>query len=49
MKVKKEDKVVKHMKSFKKLLDHNKENKVISKKAHNALMEDTEALIQQWK
>ncbi|MFJ7936082.1 S8 family serine peptidase [Sporosarcina sp. NPDC096371] len=42
------EKVVKHMKSFKVLLDHQLENKLISEKAYNALKADTDVLIQKW-
>ncbi|MTW87675.1 hypothetical protein F3157_18835 [Virgibacillus dakarensis] len=42
------DKVVKHMKNFKLLLDHQKENELISEKAYNALKSDAEKLIQKW-
>ncbi|MFJ7936076.1 FIMAH domain-containing protein [Sporosarcina sp. NPDC096371] len=42
------DKVIKHMQSFKLLLDQQLENQLISDKANNALKADADALIQQW-
>ncbi|MFJ7932921.1 beta-N-acetylglucosaminidase domain-containing protein [Sporosarcina sp. NPDC096371] len=42
------DKVVKHMKSFKVLLDNQKASKLISDKAYNALVESAAAVIQKW-
>ena len=42
------EKVVKHMKSFKILLDYQKENKLISEKAYKALMASTDELIKKW-
>lgn len=43
------EKVVKHMQSFKLLLDQQVEHKLISDKAYNALQADTDALIKKWK
>lgn len=47
---KKEDaqKVVKHLESFKLLLDHQKKNKLISEKAHKILKSRTDSLITSW-
>lgn len=42
------EKVVKHMESFEMLLNHQKENALISDEAYNALKADTEALIRKW-
>lgn len=42
------DKAIKHMKNFKMLLDHQKENGQISDKAYQTLMDDTESMIKQW-
>ena len=42
------EKVVKHMKSFKILLDYQKENKLISEKAYKALVASTDELIKKW-
>lgn len=42
-------KVVKHMESFKQLLDHQKENELISNKAYDLLKADTDSLIKKWK
>ena len=42
------EKVVKHMKSFKLLLDHQREKELISKEAYNALVIDADALIKKW-
>lgn len=42
------DKAIKHMKSFKQLLDYQKENELISDKAYNALKSDADSLIEQW-
>ena len=42
------EKVVKHMKSFKLLLDHQKENEVISNRAYDTLYAKTEFLISEW-
>jgi adenine deaminase len=41
-------KVIKHMKGFKQLLEHQRENKLISEKAYNALKEDADSLIKKW-
>ena len=41
-------KVVKHMESFKVLLDHQKENKLISGKACNTLKDAADSLISKW-
>src|SRR5699024_599973 len=41
------NKLFKHMKSLKKLLNHQKENKLISDKAYDTLMEKTETLIKE--
>ena len=41
-------KVVKHMKSFKALLDYQKENKLISDKAYKTLMASAGELIKKW-
>lgn len=43
------EKVVKHLKGFKVLLDHQKENDLISKKAYDALKADADDLIKKWK
>ncbi|MFJ7933271.1 S8 family serine peptidase [Sporosarcina sp. NPDC096371] len=43
------DKVMKHMKGFKVLLDQQKESKLISDKAYNALMASTDEMIKNWK
>ncbi|MTW87184.1 DUF1343 domain-containing protein [Virgibacillus dakarensis] len=42
------DKVIKHMKSFKALLDYQKENELISDKAHKMLQTKADAMIQIW-
>src|SRR5699024_1322290 len=42
------EKVVKHMESFKQLLDHHKENEMITAKAHSYLMTETDQLIEKW-
>ncbi|MFJ7932922.1 glycosyl hydrolase family 95 catalytic domain-containing protein [Sporosarcina sp. NPDC096371] len=42
------DKLVKHMKSFKVLIDHQKESKLISDKAYKALLASADALIKSW-
>ncbi|MFJ7936071.1 glycoside hydrolase domain-containing protein [Sporosarcina sp. NPDC096371] len=42
------DKVVKHMKSFKVLLDYQKERQSISDKAYNALQENADVMIKNW-
>lgn len=42
------DKAIKHMDSFKQLVTYQKENKLISEQAYNALMEDVDALLQKW-
>lgn len=42
------DKVVKHMKSFIVLLDHQKDSKLLSDKAYNALRAGAAGLIQKW-
>lgn len=44
----KEDKVIKHMKSFKLLLNHQMENKLISEQAFNNLEPYTDYLIEKW-
>ncbi|MCJ7841530.1 glycosyl hydrolase family 18 protein [Lederbergia sp. NSJ-179] len=41
-------KVVKHMESFKLLLDHQKENKLISEKAYNRLKAGADSLVAKW-
>ncbi|MFJ7936681.1 FIMAH domain-containing protein [Sporosarcina sp. NPDC096371] len=43
------DKVVKHMKGFKVLLDYQKESGLISEKAYNALIAGADVLIKNWK
>lgn len=43
---KKMEKSIKHLKSFKKLIDHQYENESISEKAHQVLISNTEHLIQ---
>lgn len=47
-KTNKADKVVKHLKGFKKLLDHQKNNDLISDKAYNQLTNDADSLIEKW-
>lgn len=47
-KKKEADKVVEHMKGFKQLLNHQKNNKLISEIAYNSLKQDANALIQKW-
>lgn len=42
------EKVVKHMESFKLLLEHQRENALISEKAYNILKTDTHSLIEKW-
>ena len=42
------EKVIKHMKSFKVVLDQQKENKLISDKAFNKLQSEADKLIQKW-
>lgn len=42
------EKVVRHMEGFKLLLDHQKENKLISEKAYSELQSNAEALIKKW-
>ena len=42
------DKIVKHMKSFKLLLDHQKDNGLISDNAYNSLQDDAESLIKKY-
>lgn len=42
------EKVVKHMQSFKLLLDHQLGNKLISEKAYNDLMASVDGLIKKW-
>lgn len=42
------DKVIKHMKGFKVLLDHQKENDLISGDAYDALKSDADYLIDKW-
>ena len=42
------EKVVKHMKSFKVLLDYQKESKLISEKAYNDLTASADGLIKKW-
>ena len=42
------DKVVKHLESFKRLLDHQKENELISEMAYDILYADTETVIKNW-
>lgn len=44
----KADKVVKHMKGFKKLLDYQKNNHFISDTAYNTLTRDADSLIEKW-
>lgn len=44
----KADKVIKHMNSFKSLLDQLLKNDSISEKAHNILKEQSDTLIKQW-
>lgn len=44
----KEDKVIKHMKNFKLLLGHQKENELISEKAFNNLESYSDYLIEKW-
>lgn len=41
-------KIVKHMNSFRLLLDHQLDNKLISDKAYNVLKADADALIKKW-
>ncbi|GGJ98795.1 beta-N-acetylhexosaminidase [Lentibacillus kapialis] len=43
------EKVVKHMKSFKQLINHHKNNGKISAKAHSYLMTEADQLIEKWK
>ncbi|WP_255259607.1 glycoside hydrolase family 3 protein [Lentibacillus sp. CBA3610] len=42
------EKVIKHMESFKQLLDHQLANEMMSSKAHNYLMTETDRLIEKW-
>lgn len=42
------DKVVKHMEGFKRLLDHQLQDRLISEKAYNSLKKDADTLIKQW-
>lgn len=42
------EKVVKHMKSFKLLLDHQLENELISEKVYTILTADADSLIEKW-
>lgn len=42
------EKVIKHMNSFKKLLDHKKDLSLISEKAYNTLMSKSDDLIKKW-
>lgn len=42
------DKAVKHMENFKRLLKHQRENALISKKAYDALQSNTDALLEKW-
>ncbi|WP_373893925.1 M14 family zinc carboxypeptidase [Virgibacillus sp. CBA3643] len=42
------EKVVKHTESFKLLLDHQKENELITDKAYNRLKDDANYLIEKW-
>lgn len=42
------DKVVKHMNGFKQLLDYQKDNQLLSEKAYNKLMLESDALIKKW-
>lgn len=43
-----DNKVVKHMKNFKLLLDHEKNNKSISDEAYNTLQKNADTLIKKW-
>lgn len=45
---KKADKVIKHLKGFKTLLDHQRKNKPISEQAYNNLTSNTNKLIDKW-
>lgn len=45
----KNDKVVKHMKAFRKLLDYQKDNGLISENVYNPLMENVDDIIESWK
>lgn len=42
------DKVIKHLNGFKSLLNHQKENELISEKAYKILKTDTDYLIKKW-
>ncbi|WP_449355254.1 glycoside hydrolase family 3 protein [Virgibacillus natechei] len=42
------DKVIKHMERFKQLIDHQKDNGMVSAKAHSFLMTETDRLIEKW-
>lgn len=42
------EKVLKHMESFKLMLDHQKENELISEKAYKRLKADADSLISKW-
>lgn len=44
----KSEKVVKHLKSFKQLLEYQKENELISEKVYDKLYDQTEFLIKEW-
>lgn len=44
----KADKVVKHLKGFKTLLDHQKKEEMISENAYDVLQSSTETLIEKW-
>lgn len=41
-------KVVKHMQGFISLLDHQKENEMVTEKAYNSLYSDAESLLNKW-
>src|SRR5699024_3617859 len=45
----KDEKIIKHMNSFKVLLDHQKENDLISEDAYNYLKKSADSLIEIWK
>ncbi|GIN74460.1 hypothetical protein J14TS2_49350 [Bacillus sp. J14TS2] len=47
-KTNKADKVVKHMKGFKGLLDQQKNDKLISSKAYSVLSKETDAMVEDW-
>lgn len=42
------EKVIKHTKGFKQLLDHQKNGEKITKKVHNKLQEQTDGLLEKW-